>query len=178
MVVAYSDNINASDPQQICDYLQTIRGFFINRALRNGFDRNFAEDSFQEVAYRTLRALSEGLVFEDTESIRRWTYRVHHNYCIEAVRKKKPVNLGEMDLELPAPEVEELLDRRELTDKLSESVRNLPDHHREAIEGLLEGKSYDEIARETNRLVTTTSVRIHRAKATLKLKLRKFSFYN
>lgn len=163
-----------SSPQEVCDYLFGIRRCFIGRAMRNGFDRDSAEDSFQQVALIALKEISRGTVFPDMVSLRRWAYTVHRNYCIDASRRSKAVSLGEYDPEMPTDFIDELT-KGEDVKALTDAVQKLPEIYREAIEGVLRGQSYQEIAVESDldKNVSTTSVRIHRAKGILRGKLEK-----
>lgn len=130
------------------------------------------KDSFQEVALAALGEVSEGMVFASHEHLRRWAFRVHSNYCIDVARKRKPVSIYEYDSEFPSDFIDELT-RGEDIRALTEAIENLPDIYRRAIEGVLLGRSYREIAADSvgGRVNSTTNVRIHRAKKMLRGKL-------
>lgn len=168
----YSDK--SSDPQVVSDYLLGMRNCFIGRAIRIGFDRDSAEDSFQQVVYTALREISRGTVFRNLIGLRKWAFTVHTNYCIDSGRRrKKLVSLGDHDPEMPTDFVEELT-RGEDVKALTDAVKRLPDIYRDAIEGVLQGMSYSEIADGSDserKPLSTTSVRIHRAKGMLRKEL-------
>ena len=175
MGVDYSTNASSS-PQEVSDYLYAIRDCFIVRAMRRGFDRDSAEDSFQEVTYAALREISRGTVFRDLTGLRRWAFTTHRNYCTDVNRRKrsKPsVSLGEHDPAMPFDFIEELT-RGEDAKALTQAVEKLPDIYRTAIKGVLQGLSYQEIAVKSSpgkKFDSTTNVRIHRAKAMLRKQL-------
>lgn len=169
MVVPYSYAGTFSTPENVCGFLQTIKGCFVSRAVRNGLDRSYAEDSFQEVAFKSLRRVSQGYTFDDPTSLKKWAYRVHLNYCRDFFRKKKANNLGDADGDVLSGS--DFLEQVEGTDdigRLNMAIEKLPDIYRQAILGIIKMKPYQEIATDLGLNLKTVSTRIHRAKLHLK----------
>ena len=130
---------------------------------------NDAEDLTQQCFLTAHRKLSQ---LRQVEAARGWLFTILRTAFLKLVRKKRPHN--EIDTELPMQEVaqeksESPFDLEHLQQRLNE----LPETYRIALLMFyFEGKSYEEIAAETNVALGTVMSRLSRAKAHLRTRLR------
>jgi RNA polymerase sigma factor (sigma-70 family) len=126
-----------------------------------------AEDIVQEVFYELVEA---NRLLMPIEHVTGWLFRVARNRITDLFRKKKPEPFSEAIVEdedgerlrvedlLPSPDAgpEVLYLRNVLLDELEHALDELPDEQREVfIAHELEGRSFKEIAAETDVSVNT-----------------------
>ena len=154
---------------------------FIRRRVKDQAD---AEDILQEVFYELTEAYR---LMKPIEQAGAWLYRVARNRIIDSFRKKKPEPFGSLpenansddglsfeDL-LPSPEAgpEAAFARGVLLEELDAALEELPGEQREVfVAHEIEGRSFQEIARETGVNVNTLLSRKRYAVAHLRRRLR------
>ena len=124
---------------------------WISRKVR---DEEEAEDVAQEVIEDFLETYEVGTVIEQVSA---WLYRVAQNKIIDRFRKKKHETAYQDSLRLePEPEAEEEWARSWLREELAEAIALLPEEQRHVfLMHEIEGKSFEEIAKETGISVNT-----------------------
>lgn len=174
MVVAYSYTGALSTPEKVSGFFESFKNYFLARAMRMGIDRYSAEDSFQDVALKSLRRVAMGYAFDDLSSLRRWACKVQLNYCRDIFRRKKSKNLGEMDEDVQSDsELIKQVEGSDEVERLNRAIGRLPGIYRDAILGVIQIGNYEKIAKNLGVKLKTIGVRIHRAKSLLKADLEK-----
>ena len=147
---------------------------YLCRVLRN---RETAEDTFQEVFIRVMKARS---TYKKKAKFSTWLYRIAHNACIDALRRakyrkteslSKPKSAaGESQLTLldalpspnPGPDVE--FDRRQFSEALKKCIERLnPDQREVFILRQYQNLPFQEIARVTGATESTVKSRMRYA---------------
>lgn len=101
---------------------------FSRRMLRNEQD---AEDVAQETFLKLWKAAER---FEGRSSIRTWLFRVAHNLCIDHMRRRREVALGEdQDPPTSQPSPLGLVAERERLERVQRAIDDLPPRQRAAI---------------------------------------------
>jgi len=131
-------------------YRRSLYGY-----LNNIFDGDTvtADDVFQETWMRILRALPK---FSDVDHFSNWAFRIAHNQAMQVFRKKKSCDkIGALtaDGELPEPPSpattgvpDEILNAKDLGDKIERALTKLPLEQREVFELRRLNMSFREIA--------------------------------
>ena len=137
---------------------------FIRRRVPDPRD---AEDILQDVFYKLVEA---NRLLMPIDHVTGWLFRVARNRITDLFRKKKPESFSDaavadeddelLEFEdlLPSPDAgpEALYARNVLLDELAMAVDELPEEQREVfVAHELEGRSFEEIARETGVSVNT-----------------------
>lgn len=148
----------------------TDHGPAVTRAAAS-YARNAAErdDLLQEIALALVRAMS---TFRGECSERAFVLRVAHNQGITYSTRRRPSE--ELDCERflgDAPDPERVLEQKQRTERLRRAIHTLPLGHRQVITLFLEDLSHDEIADVLGISVTNVGVRLHRARALLRIAL-------
>lgn len=136
------------------------------------YERNAAlrEELVQEISLAVVTALPS---LRDRALLRAFVFRIAHNCAVRhAVRNMR---LRRIEGEYAAGAENSVLpaatDSDDRQERLMEAVRSLKLPYRQVITLLLEGLSYEEIARAAGISVNNVGVRINRAKAELKAML-------
>ncbi len=130
-----------------------------------------ADDLLQETLLRIARGLPE---FEQRSNPRTWAFKIATNVAIDSFRKSGKAELIEID-EASTPS--DIDDEEDLTlVEMNQCVRNVidglsADYRAPLVLHALEGKSIAEIAEVCGITAATAKVRIHRAKARLRVAL-------
>lgn len=146
---------------------------FVTRMIQ---DRDRAEDLVQEAFLRVFRHLHR---FDRTRKFSTWVYTIASNLARNELRNRKrnPLVLyqaleamnpgaGPIEFEDPHNRPDELFHRRQLREKVDAAVDRLGDTHRTIfVMRELEGRSYEEIARETGTHLGTVKSRLNRARS-------------
>jgi RNA polymerase sigma factor (sigma-70 family) len=158
---------------------------FIRRRVPNPSD---AEDIVQEVFYELLEA---NHLLMPIEHLTGWLFRVARNRIIDFFRRTKTESLGdnvvvgdeddELNFEdlLPSPDAgpDAQYARKALLDELELAIDELPKEQRDVfVAHELEGRSFDEIARDSGVSVNTLLSR--KRYAVLRLRRRLQSIYD
>jgi len=131
-------------------------------------DRDLRRDLHQDVLLAIWRAL---LKFRGDANIRTYIARIAHNRAISHVgREAKRPRQGEPLDAIPAeaPTLEDRTDASVRKDRLSAAVRQLPLDQRQPVTLTLEGFAPREIAEVLGISANAVSVRLTRAKQTLR----------
>ena len=141
------------------------------RMTRNAED---ARDLGQEVFIKVFGLLDR---FDENYAFSSWLFRIATNHCIDHLRRNRLRFLSldgalgqdgeEYELQLPdtGPEPDQVLERKEALERLTEVIAELPPHYR-AITLLRHDQqlSYEEIAEVLSLPLGTVKARIHRAR--------------
>jgi RNA polymerase sigma-70 factor (ECF subfamily) len=158
----------------------------MNLAFRTLRDLTEAEDLAQNVFVQVWKAAPR---YEPTAKFSTWLFTIARNLCLNEIRRRTrhPAEsldqtrddaddqpLYQVEDKRVAPATEELL-RGELVEKVDAALAALPDNQRTAL--LLcrqEELSYEEIAAVLDCSLSATKSLIHRARETLKLRLKPY----
>ncbi len=137
---------------------------FIRRRVPDSRD---VEDILQDVFYELVEA---NRLLMPIDHVTGWLFRVARNRITDLFRKKKPESFSDIEFEddgeerlhfedlLPSPEAgpEAVYARKVLLEELESAVAELPREQREVfVAHELEGRSFQEIARQTGVNVNT-----------------------
>lgn len=141
---------------------------------RNGHD---AEDLVQETLLSAYRAIGRF----DGEHPRAWLLTIMRNAEAKRHRKHRPLLLREgeeacavrgYDFSVAARSPEQLVVGEQFEAVVAESLRSLPEHHRQVVELVdVAGLSYAEAAEAIGVPVGTVMSRLHRARARIRRRL-------
>lgn len=154
----------------------------VNFIYRMIGDYEQALDLAQEVFFKAYRSLAR---FDPTYRFSTWLYRIASNRSIDHLRKQSPVLLslndsgeaekgveGITQLKSSARGPEDLLVSRELGERISRTIDELPVVYRELILlRHLQGMSYEDIARVKQLPLGTVKNRLFRAREILRKRL-------
>lgn len=141
------------------------------RMTRNAED---ARDLGQEVFIKVFGLLDR---FDENYAFSSWLFRIATNHCIDHLRRNRMRFMSldgtmgpdgeEFELQLPdgGPGPDEVLQRRQAVERLTEVIADLPPHYK-AITLLRHDQqlSYEEIAEILHLPLGTVKARIHRAR--------------
>lgn len=134
-------------------------------------DRQEAEDLLQETFVRVIRSRN---VIQDTGKLKSYLFTTAHNVMVNSFRKSRPERLHAMqgeedpferieDTTGSAPDEEAQM--TDLREKVMLALEQMSERYRVAFEyGVLEGRSYANIARTTGWSLAQVKVNIHRAR--------------
>jgi RNA polymerase sigma-70 factor (ECF subfamily) len=144
-----------------------------------------AEDLAQEAFIKFYLALDR---FDVSKPIDPFLFRIAHNHCLDALKKKsiQTVSLAkkeegekEIQIEDGKPNPEDLMHKSEVQKAVNQALASIPVLYRSAlIMWHVEGLSYEEISESLDLPLGTVKARIHRGRELLQQKLRPFVFLN
>ncbi len=171
---AIVSRVLAGDTEAFAELIDRYKVAVYNLCARMLHDQTEAEDAAQEVfvrAYTQLHSYQPGRRFST------WILSIASHYCIDMLRRRKPV----VDLETIAfwkqsdlPEPEERALTGETRDEVRELLTTLPEKYRGVtVLRYWQDLSYDEIAEATGLSVATVKTRLFRARELLAKELER-----
>ncbi len=133
-----------------------------------GADR---EDLLQEIAVAIYRALGR---HRGESSVRTYVLRIAHNCGMKRVTRRPAATalLEESEHAVASPGPEQLVSGRQEADRIAAAIRTLPIGQRQVLALALEQLSLVEIAEVLALQENAVAVRLHRARAALRERLR------
>ncbi|UCH09678.1 MAG: RNA polymerase sigma factor [Fidelibacterota bacterium] len=140
-----------------------------NIALFTLNDEVLAEDATQDAFIKIYRNLGK---FKGQAKLSTWMYRIVKNVCYDYLKKRRPIALADMEIEMdPASDEgspEEVAMSSWQHEELRNAIQQLPAKQRIAITlYYFQDKSYEETAAIMGQPLNTVKSYLHRAKATL-----------
>lgn len=178
--------VKAGDDDAFNTLMQRNEKTVVNLVFRFTGNREIAGDLAQDVFLRIYRAAGR---FEPKAKFFTFLYTVTLNLCrnyrdksrrrqttsLDADRQTDGGRLPAQELVDPIGSAEDQVSRLELSAVVREAVDSLPDQQKEAVVlQRFHGLAYDEIAETLNLSVPAVKSRIHRAKLSLKEKLKPY----
>jgi RNA polymerase sigma factor (sigma-70 family) len=168
--------IAAEQDQRIATAVEAQRAKLKNFIRRRVSDAGDVEDILQDVFYELVEAYR---VMKPIEHVGAWLFRVARNRITDLFRGKRPESMsGAVTAEdddgesllleelLPSPDAgpEALYARQVLIEELDAALEELPEDQRQAfVAHEIEGRSFQDLARETGLSVNTLVLRKHYA---------------
>jgi RNA polymerase sigma-70 factor, ECF subfamily len=178
--------VKRGDTRAFTALVERYRQPVMNFVLRTLRDETEAEDLAQNVFVQIFKAAPR---HQETAKVSTWIFTIARNLCLNELRRRRrhpaePLDPGPDDRETHAPlqvadhatpgPTDTLL-RRELEQKVETAIAALPENQRTAL--LLcreEELSYEDIAAVLGCSVSATKSLIHRARETLKARLKPY----
>ncbi len=135
------------------------------------FDRDIAEDIFQDTFIKVIKTLRKGAYQEEGKFLP-WVMRISHNLVIDHFRKSNRIPIFESKDEFDifqiigddAPNIESNMITRQLVEDLQKLIIELPDDQREVLTmRLYKDMSFKEIAETTGVSINTALGRMRYA---------------
>jgi RNA polymerase sigma-70 factor (ECF subfamily) len=148
----------------------------IVRMIRNLINnRESCEDIAQDVFFSAYRKLAS---FDPARSnFSTWLFTIARNKSINAIRKKRPVSMGELPHNSDAHNPTDELAEREFFTELDSGLETLPSAQKRAfVFAVFENLSYEEIAQIEGVRTGTIKSRINRAKKKLAKALKEIRY--
>lgn len=128
-----------------------------------------AEDLTQQVFLTVHQKLSQ---LREAGSTRRWLFAILRNRFFKSCRKRRPIPVGDLDVQVESPAAEIPEDATVSSDQLQAALNQLPEKFRVVLTMFYyEELSYREIAEQLQVPIGTVMSRLARAKRYLRLKL-------
>ncbi|MDB6055637.1 MAG: rna polymerase sigma factor region 2 [Verrucomicrobiales bacterium] len=168
------------------ELVEKYKQLVIHVAYRSLKDQAEAEDLAQTVFVQVFKSASR---YEPTAKFSTWLFTICRNLCLNEIRRRsrhpaesldEPVQYSEDSAprqyeDLKVPGASDLLLREELEQKIDEAINDLPENQRTAL--MLckqEEASYEDISAILGCSLSATKSLIHRARETLKMKLKPY----
>jgi len=163
-------------------YQQPVMNF-VHRTLR---DETEAEDLAQNVFLQVYKSSSR---YESTAKFSTWLFTIARNLCLNEIRRRSRRRAESLDATHPEMEdqpVHQLEDKKnfsppesllhgELEEKIAQALADLPENQRTALLLCRQDElSYEEIAKVLDCSLSATKSLIHRARETLKSRLKPY----
>ena len=135
------------------------------------FDRDIAEDIFQDTFIKVIRTLKRG-VYQEEGKFLPWVMRISHNLVIDHFRKSNRIPIFESkdDFDIfqiigdDVPNVESSMIDKQVVEDLQKLITELPDDQREVLTmRLYKDMSFREIAESTGVSINTALGRMRYA---------------
>jgi len=164
--------VQQGDVEQFGVLVERYEKKMMRYAKRFLFGYEDAEDLVQIIfikAYTNIKS------FDTSQKFNSWIYRIAHNECINAIKKKKrePLSFFSFDSVFPHPAAKQQSDSeiiyKEIKEEVCEYLKNLEPKYREpVILYFIEELSYKEISDIMKIPTATVGVRLSRAKKLIK----------
>lgn len=159
--------------QELRDVLEEHGGLIRRIIASYERDLSLQSDLQQEVALALWEALPR---FRGEGSKRAFVARVAQNRSIaHAVRRSREPPTDRVEVQDPGLSVDDQVDADRRRHELLSAVRALPVHDKQLVVLSLEGFTTREIASELGITENNAGVRLHRARAALKKRMRKWT---
>jgi RNA polymerase sigma factor (sigma-70 family) len=140
--------------------------------------REEAEDAVQEVFIRLWNKREK---LDEYFSIEALAITTIKNYCIDQIRKSKPIMLEDQNKSFPVyinePLPDEIMERAESSQIISGVIDRLPELYRNLITMKeIDGLSYEEIAALTDQNINTLRVNLSRARKMIRDEFKKIKY--
>jgi RNA polymerase sigma-70 factor, ECF subfamily len=158
------------------DLVNKLNHKLYNYAFRILRNQEEAEDAVQEIFIKMWKMKGK---LNEYNSIDALATTMTKNYCIDQLRKKKPVS-GEEQINMEfniasAPSPLEQMERIESNDIIFSIIDQLPDSYKIMIRLRdIEGFSYEEIAEKTDQSINTLRVILSRARRIIRDEYNKY----
>ncbi|MFO7621611.1 MAG: RNA polymerase sigma factor [Bacteroidales bacterium] len=155
--------------------LQLSRKLYVY-AYRILNDQQEAEDAVQEVSVKLWKMRDR---LDQYESIEALTTTMVRNYSIDQLRRRKNIEFEYINTHVQYPEStpspQELMERTESYNIISEIIEKLPPVHREMIRLRdIDGLSYEEISVKTSQNINNIRVILSRARKSVRDDYKKY----
>lgn len=139
-------------------------------------DNQAAEDAVQEALTKAWLQIDG---FRGDSSLRTWLFRLTANECHNSRRRRRPIPIDDKLIAAlstdSAPSAEDATGGRFLLEELDVALRELPWRQRATwLLREVEGLSYDEIATALSTTPTVIRGQLHRARATLAVRMARW----
>lgn len=149
-------------------YLPLSEGLYRAAFLLLGSQEE-AEDAVQDLFIKLWNG-RDGL--EAVRNPRAWSHTLLRNLCIDRMRSSRGTRLETVPDDLPDEAQPEHPEQQDRLDRIRTAIRSLPPDKQEILRlRLLEGLSYEDIARQTGLSPVALRVSFHRIKNLIKKKI-------
>jgi RNA polymerase sigma-70 factor, ECF subfamily len=167
---AIARGLRRRDPDLLDRLIEQYQHRLLRYLVYLAGDRQLAEDLFQET---WIRVLERGHLYDGKHEFSTWLYTVARNLTLDYLRKKHPASLDSLMADEdhappepadPRPMPWEILQQREIADRVAAALLAIPAHYRESVVlRFHEGLTLDEIAVLTGARLGTVKSRLYRA---------------
>ncbi|KAF6584352.1 MULTISPECIES: RNA polymerase sigma factor [Paenibacillus] len=162
------ERIRSGDRQAFREIVELYSKHVFHVAYSVLHDSKEAEDAAQEAFVQVYKSLPQ----YRNEGFKTWLSRIALHKALDIKRKqdRRPaelIDVAQSLVQLPSPDEDVLarLIREEQTVELSQKIAQLPQQHRDIIQAYyMQGKTYDQIAEETQVALKTVESRLYRAR--------------
>ncbi|MGG4219885.1 RNA polymerase sigma factor [Paenibacillus jamilae] len=162
------ERIRSGDRQAFREIVELYSKHVFHVAYSVLHDSKEAEDAAQEAFVQVYKSLPQ----YRNEGFKTWLSRIALHKALDIKRKqdRRPaelIDVAQSLVQFPSPEEDVLarLIREEQTVELSQKIAQLPEQHRDIIQAYyMQGKTYDQIAQETQVALKTVESRLYRAR--------------
>jgi RNA polymerase sigma-70 factor (ECF subfamily) len=174
------ERARAGDADALDGFLRRYQPRIFRFGMKMCRDPDAAEDVVQETMLAAVRTLHG---FRGDASVSTWLYAIARSFCIKKRRRPRSAPVAELSLESDrptaaaaladsAPAPDRLVEDQETRRALEAALRSLSAPHREVLVLRdVEGLSAAEVAQVTGLRVDAVKSRLHRARASLRLRL-------
>ncbi|MGQ3481709.1 RNA polymerase sigma factor [Paenibacillus sp. TY11] len=162
------ERIRSGDRQAFREIVELYSKHVFHVAYSVLHDSKEAEDAAQEAFVQVYKSLPQ----YRNEGFKTWLSRIALHKALDIKRKqdRRPaelIDVAQSLVQLPSRDEDVLarLIREEQTVELSQKISQLPQQHRDIIQAYyMQGKTYDQIAEETQVALKTVESRLYRAR--------------
>jgi RNA polymerase sigma-70 factor (ECF subfamily) len=146
-----AEPIPSQTGEEVVELFEELRTPLLRYVISLGIPVQDGEEVVQEVFLALFQHLNRG---KDRQNLRGWIFRVAHNlalkkFCSTKSRVERAsitIDSVEGDLISSAPNPEEILEQRRLSERVQAVIRALPEQDRRCLHLRVEGLRYREIA--------------------------------
>lgn len=182
---ALMERIKLGDRAAFEELVARFRGPIMSLVRRTLPDATEAEDLAQGVFVQVYKAANR---YEPRAKLSTWIFTIARNLCLNEIRRRTRHPAESLEAQCESPDgdyVHQFEDRgvdlpddetlqNELSNKVEEALRDLPENQRTAILLCREGVSYDEIGAVLGSSLSSVKSLIFRGRETLKKRLKPY----